>query len=144
MDHNSPKILDIYGYKILVNYTRGIISIDNNQSFQKLMNDIPKSGILELTTQAKRHYFEIYAEAIRITDRSLALEIWGHYFFEKYFSTFKVLFKKLGLKSIKNRLVQATDAFDCGEKAYDSNRLIWDFGAIFYPVISYFIRDNRK
>lgn len=137
------KIVTVERYDIEVIFVEHLIQIQNDNAFTSLMQGVPRKGVVELSENIKRIYKECFDKDLMIDNKSLTLEIWGHYYFELFFARFKFIFKHIGLKSIKRRFVEATKVFDCGEKPIDKNRWIWDLLVSLYPSIQYFIKDKK-
>lgn len=68
-------------------------------------------------------YKQKYMEELRISERSLAIEIYGHYKMQK---AAEKLQNATGPKKLTDWLIGHTTVIDCGSAEKDNNRIIWD------------------
>lgn len=98
----------------------------------KLVSFLDQKGIgsMELARMMKDAYKKEMGKEIAISDKSLAIEILGHVYCDKFSSMLKMLpvpkDMKMELSKIASNIKSHTDIIDCGEKSVDSNRWIWD------------------
>ena len=99
---------------------------------EKLLKYLAKTGIgsVELAKYLKKKYKDIMKKDINITVNSLAIEILGHVYIDKFAKSMKKLHLdktwQEKINQFSNSLLSHTDVIDCGEKDVDSNREIWD------------------
>ena len=105
-----------------------VVRLDNDVALSQLLRG-KKPAARRLARQILREYRSAYGRELRITEGSLAAEIWYHY-------RFHVLFLRLRKLKIKNRLLsrllRSTETIDMGERARDNNRLLWDLLGFFW------------
>lgn len=135
--------INILGHTLSYTISDNIVHIYCDDGFYALMETFPRKGTELLCIALQRDFKKRNGRAIKASQRSLAIEIWGHYFFELLFNKLKWLLNNSVMMSIKERLETATDIIDCGEGDHDSNRWIWDSLVPFYAVIKSMIVDKR-
>ena len=69
-----------------------------------------------------------FKKPLRISEKSLAVEVYMHYKFQVWFRYLEKGFKN---SRLLKRLLRSTAVIDCGEKSCDTNRFVWDFMARF-------------
>lgn len=130
--------------EITVEFSKDMIHIHNDESFQNLMKFRPKSDVIVLSELIQTSFYQLHGREFNVKKRSIIIEIWGHYYAEVALRLFVSIFDFLRLKKIKTRLQKATEIIDCGTYPDDKNRRIWDVLSIIYPFIQFFIRDKKR
>lgn len=138
---------------ITVSFTEGVVRITNDDELQTLLNSSLYSGTTELVKEVKAEYYRIFGDHLRIADRSLAVEIWGHIYGEYFF---RDLYRRIPWKPF-NKLYRFVryhcSIIDSGEAAKDSDRRLWDILAPGRKLIAgllkrrlrrSFVRRNRR
>lgn len=119
-----------FEYKgIKIKFAKKFIHIKNDDILIKFLNE-PGTGSMELAKVLKEKYKNEMGNSLDITDESLAVEILGHIYIEKFANLISHIPITKGvhtkLKDISDELKTHTDIIDCGEKDVDSNRYVWD------------------
>ncbi len=126
-------------HHIRFSLTHAGVHILHDAPLHALFQESPISGIKKLSTELLAAFERDQGRALKISHSSLVLEIWGHYYFERYYRYFRWM---IPLKSLKSRLDLATKEFDCGEAAIDNNRWVWDVLAPTLPLAQFFLSDK--
>lgn len=97
-----------------------LIQVKNDDKLVKFLLQ-PGNGSLELAKHLRKLYKEQLAKDIKITEKSLAIEILGHVFTEQVCDALS----HIPLKEVKyffESIKEHTSIIDCGEKSIDHNR----------------------
>lgn len=114
---------DLKGVSILC--TDKLVQIKNDKALLDFLKDPKTKGSLLIAKYARDLYIKELGKTLNITPDSLAIEILGHVYMEKFADLaqkFKIKELEAFLESVKER----TEIIDCGEADIDSNRKIWD------------------
>ena len=105
----------------------GIVRVDNNIVLDRMIRKNFRA-CRHLSEDIRQEYLKIYEKELKITEKSLAVEIYLHYKCHIWFTRLQKRFKK---SRILKRLLRSTVVIDSGEKDVDNNRFIWDLLAVF-------------
>lgn len=126
-------------HQISYKITQRGVHILHDASLTALFNESPISGVKKLVNELKEAFYTAHGRELAIHHDSLVLEIWGHYYFEKYYKYFRWMIPS---ERLKKRFDMATQEFDCGEKQVDNNRWIWDLLRPTLPLAQIFLKDQ--
>lgn len=110
---------------ISVSCTDRLVKIKNDKALLEFLEDPETRGALLVSEYVHDLYRKELGKELKISVDSLAIEILGHVYADR----FAGVIKKLGVKKISDAMdvIQShTDIIDCGEKEIDSNRFVWD------------------
>lgn len=141
---NEIVTYSISGNEITVEFSKKMIHIHNDTSFQNLMEYQPKSDVIRLSEWVQSTFYKIHQREFQVKKQSIIIEIWGHYYAEIVLRAFAYIFHVLRLRKIQKRLEKATEIIDCGEYPEDKNRKIWDILSVIFPIIQFFIKDKKR
>ena len=82
MEHVTAQQLLVRNCSITVKLQRHVIHISNDHELGKLLSGKTEAATDELVAQVKHAYQRFFGEVLNISDASLAVEIWGHVYFE--------------------------------------------------------------
>ena len=120
---------------ISVKYEDRVVRIRSDESIYKRLHSGRKAG-RQLAEQILREYEARFNKPLRISLGSLNAEIKIHVFADRIFAASEKFFEKIRiaphLKRFAHWLHVHTRVIDCGEKAIDNNRFVFDFFAPFY------------
>ncbi|MBR5931916.1 MAG: hypothetical protein IKZ95_07840 [Lachnospiraceae bacterium] len=114
------------------------IEIRLNPHLVRVVNDDALIGTLRegkhkaaflLAHKILKDYQEEYGEELKITEKSLACEIYWHYYFLDKATAFE---RRFGKKKFTSWLIRHIDTSDCGERKVDNNRFVWDLLSHFF------------
>ena len=116
---------------ILLCYTDRMVQIKCDDELMKYLA-LPGNGAVELATYIKENYKKHRDKNLEITIDSLAIEILAHAYIDKFAESIEKINNRFSKKD-RNKIIQVmekirdrTEIIDCGEKAIDSNRIVWD------------------
>lgn len=106
-----------------------IVRVLNDERLRLYLKRGGRKAASELAAMARELYQTKYGCPLEITTRSLACEIYWHYYINEKALYFE---KRRGLKKLSRWLIFHMDVIDCGERSEDNNRFLWDFlGVVF-------------
>lgn len=112
-------------HNISINCSEKLVQIKNDAALRKFLNDPSTKGSVLISQYAHRFYLKEMGTPLNITVDSIAIEILGHVYLDK-FADLALRFKIKPLQSALKEIKSRTDIIDCGEGDIDSNRHIWD------------------
>lgn len=113
-----------------------IVRVKNDEPLKKCLT-ARMGNAYRLSRVIREKYEEEFEKPLHITTRSLACELLVHFWVQEI-----VLFKELVTKKTIHRRIMArfsdkvllhTDVIDCGERAVDGNRIVWDLLSLTKP-----------
>lgn len=99
-----------------------VVRISNDFVLDVYLQTDPKNS-MRLAKYICSAYRQKYMEELKISERSLAIEIYGHYKMQK---TAEKVQGVIGRKKLTDWLIGHTTVIDCGSAEKDNNRIIWD------------------
>ena len=136
--------ITLLGHTITYSFTKTGVHLISDMELHRLITQYPLRGVNRLAKALKAHFEEVQQRPLQIASPSLAVEIRGHYYFEKFYLPFRKTLRFLFLHRITDILDNSLKAYDCAEAQTDPNRKIWDFLSWFDGLFSFFMRDSRE
>jgi hypothetical protein len=121
---------------ISVSLKENMINIINDDQLSGLVTEMPEAATEELVSAIKKEYHDRFNKDFEVTDASMAVEIWGHVFTEKFADAVKGLAPVKLVNSFAEKISAHCEVINIGERDHDSNRFIWDWLAAFKPAIA--------
>lgn len=112
-------------HNISINCSEKLVQIKNDAALSTFLNAPDTKGSVLISEYAHRLYLKEIGRPINITVDSIAIEILGHVYLDK-FADLALKFKLIPLQDVLKEIKNRTDIIDCGEKEIDPNRFIWD------------------
>lgn len=106
----EPHIIQVYSNAALWHY----LSVDRTTRFELLVTTI------------KADYANEFGQALAITNNSLIVEILVHVYCDYLGLSLNRVVKIKWLQTLVKKLLKRAQVVDCGERAVDSNRWVWD------------------
>lgn len=115
--------------KIGLVWEPGIVRVKSDRLLMEYLAAGKRAAAKKLSKHAIAEYRRIYGKELKISERSLACEIYWHYYMWK-----KALFyeERHGKKRATSWVLYHMDVIDCGERAVDNNRFLWDLLSVFF------------
>lgn len=118
-------------HNIGIKYEQDIIRVKNDESLKEYFKD-KKGKAIDLSRYIKNEYQVKKQMPLMITDRSLATEIFMHFYIqEKAIAIQSHLLWKGMIFRFCQWILLHMEVIDCGEKKRDNNRFVWDWLSIF-------------
>ncbi|MEH6308228.1 hypothetical protein RYH73_21405 [Olivibacter sp. CPCC 100613] len=136
------RVLRYHSFTVRVGYEPGIIRISNDIDLWHFFDHDITQKTAWLINAIQQDHESLYGAPLKIRSNSLAVEIWGHLYFEYYLLRFA---RFLGIHHQSQKLqclLGRTAIIDCGEKNKDSNRFLWDCFALFSSILPYILPKN--
>jgi hypothetical protein len=112
--------------------------IGSAQLLAFLAADLEKHSMM-LVKLIKADYLKIKGSRLKITNKSLIVEIWGHLYASHFANALKKLIKLKIISDFSTFIIKRSDTIDCGEADIDTNRKFWDVLSNFNSVIRKFL-----
>lgn len=126
----------ILAYPIKLNFNKGLIRIYSNAALWALLKNDKYKRLAFLCQEIKTIYFKKFGVPLKISQKSLMLEIAIHVYCDYLGLLFKQLCSWSIIHKLLNKLIKRAEIVDCGELKLDSNRWFWD---ILSPLAKLFI-----
>ncbi len=131
---------------ISIQYNNRIVRIRTDRQLLDFL-DLKGNGSLELADHIHRFYRDKWDKELEISRESLAVEILIHVYCDLVFDRIDRIVDKIGkpgrlLKDKMAFLKRATEVIDCGERAVDSNRIVFDQLAPFRQLLFRILGDK--
>ena len=121
---------------ISVRFQQNKIAIINNGQLSALLKEMPEAATDELVSAIKKEYCTQLDKDFNVKDASIAVEIWGHVFAEKFADAIKAITPIKLVDSLAEKISSHCEVINIGEKDNDHNRFIWDALAVFKSAIA--------
>jgi hypothetical protein len=127
---------------IIGDYTIGAVIDDtsvhiiNSEDLRQLFSKEIALRTDQLTARLLKDFEQRNGRAFTVTADSLAVELWGHVYFEHFVLVIKRLLQLRFIDNIAEQMIQYSEVIDCGEEGTDSNRWLWDVLAPFKNMIA--------
>jgi len=112
------------------------IKIWNNDALSNLLKVDAESSTEELIENIKDEYFKLFGDEFKVSDHSMAVEVWAHVYAEKFAEAVKNFSSVKFVDAMADKILQHAEIIDIGETGYDDNRFVWDALAPFKSAIA--------
>jgi hypothetical protein len=126
----------VRGNSIKVQLEQGALHITNDKELWGLLNEQTEAATDDFIDLLKKEYQRLFHVPLDISDASLAVEIWGHVYFEYFALIFEKMVNMNLIKQVANKITAYCEVIDCGESAKDNNRFFWNMIAPFKKQIA--------
>lgn len=106
-----------------------IVRVANDEPLTALLKKEKHKGARALARYILAQYRQQFGTELKISERSLACEIYWHYYCWDKAVTFE---NRHGKKRFTSWLIRHIDVSDCGEQKVDNNRFVWDILSIMF------------
>lgn len=128
--------INIRDKNISVQLKENSIRIISDEQLQVLVTKMPEAITDEFVLTLKREFHTQFNREFAVTDASMAVEIWGHIFAEKFANAIKEITPVKIADELAEKICLRCEVINIGEKNHDKNRFMWDWLAPFKPVIA--------
>lgn len=132
---------------ISIRYENKIVRITCNEALTNYLK-LPGNGSIPLAEHILKTYESYFHKPLEITLHSLAVEILGHVYADKFGASLNHISEHFSgeqmnlLHNLAEKLLERTSVIDCGEKSVDNNRFVWDFLEPFHSLIYLLLGKN--
>ena len=112
-----------------VTYEKRVVRVANDKALMALFRSSGRKGALALSEYITCEHAKRFDEDLRITKKSLAAEIYGHYVLMRISLRAK---KRFGNIKPVRWMIRHMDVVDCGDRGVDNNRFVWDIYSILW------------
>jgi hypothetical protein len=112
------------------------IAVVSDEQLLALVTEMPEAATDELVSAIKKEYYAQFNKVFDVTDASMAIEIWGHVFAEKFTDTVKAITRIKLVDELAEKISSHCEVINIGRKGNDNNRFVWDRLASFKSIIA--------
>ncbi len=134
--HKMYRSINIRDKNISVQLRENSICIISDEQLLALVTEMPEAVTDELVLAIKREFCTQFNKEFGVTDASMAVEIWGYVFAEKFANAAKMIPPVKLVDELAEKICLRCEVINIGEKDHDNNRFVWDWLAAFKPVIA--------
>ena len=137
--------INVRNYNLTVEMKLHALSILNNNELQLLLKQDAEASTDEFVTRIKTEHFNLFNIDFKVSDMSMAVEIWAHVYAEKFAEAVKNFSSINLIDKIAEKIMQHAEIIDIGEKGHDDNRFVWDALSVFKSGIAslLFAKQNK-
>ena len=106
-----------------------VVRVVNDETLITFLKTEKHKGARELARFILVEYRQRFGSELKITERSLACEIYWHYYCLDKAASYE---RRHGKRKFTSWLIRHIDISDCGEKSVDTNRFVWDILSIVF------------
>jgi hypothetical protein len=129
------KTYDLSGCEVGVSYKPQLVQVAGSKELLLFLSENLNANTLRLVKLIKADYLALMGKPLKITNRSLMVEIWGHLYASHFANAIKELVNLKLVADFTAIVIKRSDTIDCGEADVDSNRKFWDTLSKFNNVI---------
>lgn len=108
-----------------------IVRILNDDKFRTYLKTGKRQASFKLALYILHMYQKRFSKPLGFSAKSLACEIYGHYYISE---KAKASEKKRGKRKLTSWLQRHMDVIDCGTGKVDNNRFLWDLLSLMFIV----------
>ena len=120
------KELRLYECNIKIQLDEGIIRVYSNAALWEYLNGQTRQRLRLLAETVKDEYAAVFGKPLQIGTNSLIVEILVHLYCDYLGLAFNRYVRIPVIQKLVNKLLERAEVVDCGEKAKDGNRWVWD------------------
>ena len=130
------KSISIRNKNISLSLYENRIGIISDGQLLSLVTEMPEAATDEFVSAIKKEFHTRFNKDFEVTDASMAVEIWGHVFAEKFADTVREIVPVKLVNSLAEKISSHCEVINIGRKDHDRNRIVWDMLAAFKPAIA--------
>ena len=136
--------VSVQGKNISLKLKPYAVSIFNNDALSAMLEEKAEAATEELIACIKKEYFKLFNIDFKVSDASIAVEIWAHIYAEKFAEAVKNFSSINFIDKIAEKILHHAEEIDIGETGHDENRFVWDGLAVFKLAIAGLLFANKK
>ena len=130
-------VVHLQNRNINVRFLQHAIKIYNDAELTALLQHNIQGSTDELIILIKKKYFELFNADFKVSDASMAIEIWAHVYMQQFAETIKLWSSLKFINTVTQKIIDHCQEIDIGERGHDDNRFVWNWLAVFKPLITY-------
>jgi hypothetical protein len=134
----------VHGKEITLQLKQYAIRIFNNEALSAMLEQNAETATEELITCVKEEYFKLFNSDFKVSNASMAIEIWAHVYAEKFAEAVKDFYFINFIDKIAEKILHHAEIIDIGEQGHDENRFVWNSLAGFKSVIAGLLFTQEK
>lgn len=120
------KEVRLHDCSIKIQLDEGIIRVYSNAALWQYLNGEARQRLNLLAETIKNEYAAAFSKPLKIGTKSLVVEILVHIYCDYLGLAFNRYVRIPVIQKLVNKLLERAEVVDCGEKAKDGNRWVWD------------------
>lgn len=128
--------ISIRNKNISVQLQENRVCIISDENLAALVTEMPEAATDELVNLIKEKFHARFNKDLGIANASMAVEIWGHVFAEKFADAVKVITPLKFVNALAEKIYLHCEVINIGNKDHDRNRFVWDWLAAFKPALA--------
>lgn len=128
--------LTIRDKNISVQFHENRIAIISDEQLHAVVTEMPEAATDELVSAIKKEFYVQFNKDFEVKDASMAVEIWGHVFAEKFANALKAITQIKLVDDLAEKISLHCEVINIGEKDHDNNRFVWDCIAPFKSLLA--------
>lgn len=112
------------------------IMVKSDDQLSELLTEMPEAATDELICLIKNEYHTQLNKNFDVEDASIAVEIWGHVYAEKFANAIRKIAPLKLADELAEKICSSCEVINIGTKDHDGNRFVWDWLATFKPAIA--------
>jgi hypothetical protein len=137
---NMDITITVRGRTLRVCIQQHITRITNDKELTALLAHDTEAATGELITAIKARYQEEFGKELKVSDKSMAVEIWAHVYVEKFA---KAIASLKVIRKLADAIIRRCEIIDIGEWGHDQNRFVWNALSIFKTVIAALLPNGK-
>ncbi len=129
-------IISVHNKNISIRFLKYAIKIYNDAELTGLLQQNIQDSTADLIILIKKKYVELFNVDFSVLDASMAIEIWAHVYMQKIAEVIKKISSLKFINKIMDKIIYHCQEIDIGEKGHDDNRFVWNWLAVFKPLIT--------
>ncbi len=130
-------IIPVCNQNITVRFLQHAIKIYNDAQLTALLQHNIQASTNELILLIKKKYFELFNVDFKVSNASMAIEIWAHVYMQNFAEAVKSWSPVKLINKLMKRIIYHCQEVDIGERGHDDNRFVWNWLAVFKPLITH-------
>jgi hypothetical protein len=130
------KSISVRNKSISVQLHENGIAVRSDEELSAVITTMPEAATDELVAAIKKEFRTQFNKDFDVTDASMAVEIWGHVFAEKFANAVKAITKVKLVNDLAEKICSRCEVINIGSHEHDDNRFVWDWLAALKPVIA--------
>lgn len=141
---SERKKLVIQQRKVTVSLNEGVIHIMGDDELKSLLGENLYANTRTLIKAIKQEYGKRFGKVLKISDKSLEVELWGHLLCELFFQDIYRLVPLGPVKRLYRFVKFHCTVIDSGEVGRDGNRGFWNMLVVGRKLVGWLLRWRLK
>ncbi len=133
-------VIPVFNKNINVRFNLHAIKIYNDAELTALLQHNLHVSTNELIILIKKQYVELFRTDFKVSDASMAIEIWAHVYMQKWAIRIQQRFLFRPIQWFCRKVIYHCMEIDIGERGHDDNRFVWNWLSVFKTPVDWFLK----